>query len=99
MSDPGSGSHYPERPKLDATGAAQALFKANRTCSFARDCGGAFLVEQVRLTSMCPKRAGIVRWRRCVIPYGDSGEVRESHVGLIDNHHGQAAIGHALATR
>jgi hypothetical protein len=71
----------------------------DRTCSFARDHGDTFLVEHVRMASMCSLGDGIVRWRRCVILYGDSGEVRGSHVGPIDDRHSDAAIRHALVTR
>jgi pimeloyl-ACP methyl ester carboxylesterase len=67
------------------------------TCPFTRDYTSAFPSARVRLTSIYTKADGVVRWRRCLVPYADCVEVTGSHVGLIYNRKAYAAIAAALA--
>jgi triacylglycerol lipase len=73
-------------------------FTAACPCGFGRAYRETFPESQVRLTSIYSKGDGVVRWQRCVVPYGDSVEVSGSHVGLIYNRQAYAAIARALAT-
>jgi pimeloyl-ACP methyl ester carboxylesterase len=66
-------------------------------CLFSRDYADAFPEDQVRLTSIYSKGDGVVRWQRCLVPYGECVQVSGSHVGLIFNRKSYRAIAHALA--
>jgi triacylglycerol lipase len=66
-------------------------------CAFARDFGGAFPTERVRLTSIYSKGDGVVHWTGSVVSDADCVEVTGSHVGLICNRKSYRALATALA--
>lgn len=52
--------------------------------------------DDVALTAIYSRRDGIVDWRACVDPEGESVEVTASHVGMAMDSHVIAAVVHAL---
>jgi triacylglycerol lipase len=87
------------RQLVHATGRARSDRCLTRECDcqFTHDYSGAFPADRVRLTSIYSKGDGVVRWQRCVVPYGECVQVSGSHVGLIFNRKAYGAIAHALA--
>jgi pimeloyl-ACP methyl ester carboxylesterase len=77
-------------------GSAHCLTEAC-DCAFARDFGGAFPDDRVRLTSIYSKGDGVVRWQAALVPDADCIEVTGSHVGLVFNRKTYRVIADALA--
>ena len=75
------------RRRLLSTGRARwpRCMTLECDCAFTRDMFRPFTQERVRLTSICSKGDGVVRWQAAVVPYGECIEVTGSHVGLIFN--------------
>jgi len=66
-------------------------------CVFARDSGGTFPDDRVRLTSIYSKGDGVVRWQAALVPDADCMELTGSHVGLVFNRKTYRVIADALA--
>jgi triacylglycerol lipase len=86
------------RRLVHATGRARSerCLAIDCACAFNRDYAGAFPEDRVRLTSIYSKGDGVVRWERCIVPYGQCVPVTGSHAGLIFNRHSYRAIARAL---
>jgi hypothetical protein len=75
---------------------AERCLTMDCTCPFTQDYTAPFPSNQVRLTSIYTKADGVVRWKRCLVPYADCVEVPGSHTGLVFNRAAYAAIAVAL---
>lgn len=64
--------------------ARSGCFTDTCRCKFTRDYAGDF-PPAVPLTSVYSKGDGVVRWRACLVPYGNCVEVTGSHIGLAFN--------------
>jgi pimeloyl-ACP methyl ester carboxylesterase len=99
VSDPTLWAVAAARRALRATGRApdERCFTGDCGCGFTRDYTAPFPSDRVRLTSIYTRGDGVVRWRGCLVSYGDCIEVTGSHTGLVFNRKAYGAIAAALA--
>jgi pimeloyl-ACP methyl ester carboxylesterase len=76
---------------------SELCFTRGCDCAFMRDYSAEFPDDRVRLTTIYSQGDGVVRWERCLVPYGECVEVSGSHTGLVFNRQSYRAIATALA--